>query len=436
MTPSHPSIVQDPRRDGHRIVVLSGSSFNRVRGGSLTLTNLFSGWPRDRIAMIHCDAIPPTHEICDSYYELTGDEITRFGPFLGMRALSVQSAEARSPHASPWSRLAGFSKRALFGNMLPDRGHLSTELATWLADFHPTLLYTILGSNSMMDLALVISRRFSTHLAVHFMDDWQSVAYRGGALSFAPRRRMERRVLEIMSRADLRFGISPAMCRTYEERYGYAFEPFMNAVNTARYATVRPTPPEPAGRKEILYIGSILPDVQLQSLIDSCHAAALLRDRGVTLTILTSDAHLHRYRSLLSIAPNINVGKSPPDGDEYIRRLKSASMLLLPVNFDPTSVDFIRYSLPTKVPAYLASGTPILAYGPPNTAQIEYAREERWAHIVSERNVTSLSEAMEHLIMTEALRRTLGEQAMRVARSHHDIGEIRGRFQSAIANVA
>jgi glycosyltransferase involved in cell wall biosynthesis len=425
----------DSEQKGHRVVVMSGSSFNRVRGGALTLTNLFAGWPRDRLGMIHCDAIPPTNEICDTYYELSGKEITRLGPFLGMRSLSTQSSTASASRASLSTRVGRFGKRAVFGNMLPDRGRLSNALIAWLENFQPTVLYTTLGSNALMDLALAIADRFGTRLVVHFMDDWQSVAYRGGMLSFVPRGKMEREVREVVSRADLRLGISPAMCREYEARYGKAFEPYMNAVDTSRYARAQLASKQPTDRKEVLYIGSILPDVQLQSLIDSCHATALLRDRGVTLAILTSPAFLERYRSALAVAPNITVGEAPPDGDEFIRRLQSASLLLLPVNFDAASVDFIRYSLPTKVPAYLASGTPILAYGPRKVAQIEYARDQRWAHVVNERSVTGLSDAMEHLIKNDRLRADLSEQAMIVARAHHDIAEVRSRFQSALASV-
>jgi hypothetical protein len=87
------------------------------------------------------------------------------------------------------------------------------------------------------------------------------------------------------------------------------------------------------------------------------------------------------------------------------------------------------------VPAYLASGIPILAYGPPNVAQIEYARDERWAHLVTERSVTRLSDAIEHLIKNQLLQAQLGERAMVIARSHHDIAEVRSRFQSALASV-
>jgi glycosyltransferase involved in cell wall biosynthesis len=422
--------------DAHRVVVLSGSSFNRVRGGALTLTNLFAGWSRERLAMIHCDPIPPTNEICETYYSLSAKEITRLGPFLGMRPLSTQPSAGTWTERSLLGTLGRFGKGAVFGNMLPDRGHLSKELIDWLDVFRPTLLYTILGSNAMMDLARGIADRYSTRLVVHFMDDWQSIAYRGGVLSPLPRWRMEQTLRAIVSRADLLIGISPAMCRAYEDRYGGAFQPFMNAVDTAQYAGTNPMSTTSDHRHEVLYVGSILVDAQLQSLVDSCHAAALLRDRGVTLKILTSPAFLERYQSVLSIAPNITVGTAPPDGEEFIRCLRSASVLLLPVNFDRTSMNFIRYSLPTKVPAYLASGIPILAYGPRHVAQIEYARDEQWAHVVTERSVTGLSDAMEHVIENRSLQRELAGRAMSVAKSQHDIADVRSRFQSAIANVA
>ena len=52
-------------------------------------------------------------------------------------------------------------------------------------------------------------------------------------------------------------------------------------------------------------------------------------------------------------------------------------LLILPYDFHTASIKFIKYSMPTKAPEYMASGTPILIFSPEDTALVEYAKEYR-----------------------------------------------------------
>ncbi|MEC7292569.1 MAG: hypothetical protein VXV73_03625, partial [Actinomycetota bacterium] len=45
---------------------------------------------------------------------------------------------------------------------------------------------------------------------------------------------------------------------------------------------------------------------------------------------------------------------------------------------------------PTKVPPYLISNTPIIAYGSNQVAQIKYALDHEWAHVVDKRDLKKL----------------------------------------------
>ncbi|MEO7083847.1 MAG: hypothetical protein ABI442_05585 [Gemmatimonadaceae bacterium] len=416
-----------------RVLVLSAGSFNRVHGTGITLSNLFQGWPRERLAMIYADPVKPSAETCDAFYLLSDKEISRLGPLLGMRPIQHDAPPPpQSSGRSLGAAVGTVAKAALFGNMLPDNGRLSGELESWIDDFRPTVVYTPLGSNAMMDLALAIRARFETRLVVHFMDDWPSHAYRDGIASAVGRRRMEKLVRDTIDAADLCLGISPAMCDAFAERYGKPFQPFMNAIDLESYADVaRPT----RNPNEILYVGTISPLAQLQSLVDACHAAASLRDRGVTLTILSMRGFIDQHRDVLEIAPNITVAEASADTAEFIRRIQSAAVLMLPVNYDAKSLDFIRYSMPTKVPAYMASETPILAYGPGSVAQIDYAQRDGWAHVVSERSNARLGEAMERLIADDSLRHDITERAVAVVRANHDINVVAARFQSALSSL-
>jgi hypothetical protein len=157
---------------------------------------------------------------------------------------------------------------------------------------------------------------------------------------------------------------------------------------------------------------------------------------ATTLTIVSPDNQVGRYASRLLVHPAIRIEPSIGDDDRFFRRIADADVLLLPVNFDTASVGFIRYSMPTKVPAYLTVGTPILAYGPASTAQIDYALKSGWAEVIVERDEGRLTGALRSLIGDVALRGRLSATAMKVAELNHDSQAVRSKFQDTLRRGA
>lgn len=112
--------------------------------------------------------------------------------------------------------------------------------------------------------------------------------------------------------------------------------------------------------------------------------------------------------------------------------MNNSDLLVLPVNFDASSIQFIRLSMPTKIPAYLTSGTPILVYGPKNVAQVEYARAARWGYIVDEGSLDHLERGISELIANGELRARLSLMARQAAKKNHDDRMVRANFQKAL----
>src|SRR6266478_6106911 len=82
-----------------RVLFITPATFNHVSGGGITFSNLFRGWPRDRIATVHNDATPVTTDICERYYRLSEREITA-GPILArLRANATTGAAAAAEAA-------------------------------------------------------------------------------------------------------------------------------------------------------------------------------------------------------------------------------------------------------------------------------------------------------------------------------------------------
>ncbi len=439
--------------DYPRVLFITPHAFNHLTGGGLTFTNLFRGWPKDRLATVHCDHLPVTTDVCDQYFTLGRSELDVWRPIrwgadvLSWRTATDISSERDAVRSPAPSSAAGIASRpkwtervqsVFFDTELPRFARLSPGLEAFIASFRPDVIYTILGSNGVMELIDRVRNRFQLPLVVHVMDDWASSRHRHGLFSSFQRRNMERHLKNLFSAASQRMGIGTAMCEEFERRYGLSFVPFQNAIDLSKWERFARTSGAASGRGDILYIGSVMPNAQLQALEDCCHAVDLLANRGLdaSLTIAAPDFQIAQYRERLAIGSAIRLVEPITDDEAFYKRIAAADILLLPVNFDEDSVRFIRYSMPTKVPAYLFSGTPVLAYGPGDIAQTVYASREGWGVVQSARDIPLLAEAIRALLQDEVLRQGLSIRAQAVARENHDQLRVREKFREELAKAA
>jgi glycosyltransferase involved in cell wall biosynthesis len=266
------------------------------------------------------------------------------------------------------------------------------------------------------------------------MDDWQSAIYRGGLLSVIERRRMRRLIATLVEAASLRLAIGDGMAREYSARFGRPFLPFQNTIDAARWSALAKRDLTPGEPLRLLYAGSVLGFAQADSLVACCEAVAALRRDGlaIALDIYSPPEQLAPLRARLACDEAIRLHDVIADDETYFRTLAAADILLLPVNFDPHSVRYIRLSMPTKVPSYLVSGTPVLVYGPAETTQVAYARDTGWGHVVDRPDPALLRAAIRRLASDRPLRETLSATARRVAADRHDAAVVRVGFQAAL----
>jgi glycosyltransferase involved in cell wall biosynthesis len=291
-----------------------------------------------------------------------------------------------------------------------------------------------LGTPGYIDLVLQIQHEFNLPLVIHLMDDGvtdpRKKGFFGRYLRFLYRSKFRR----VLSRAKLAIGICDAMAKEYAARYRVPFAHFQNAVDLEKWERFTKKDVALSEKPKVVYVGSILKNAQLQSLLDCCHAVKKLNQRGVAVG-LDIYAPKELFSSVLPVfknSPVINVLDIPEKDEDYFSLLGKADVLLLPVNFDSASIDFVRLSMPTKVPSYLASGTPILVYGPQGVAQVEYAREYGWGRVIDRQDIDELAGAVRQIIEDTALRRELSRKAKKTAAENHDGCKVREAFQGAL----
>lgn len=432
-----------------RILLISPSVFNEYSGGGVMLTNLFRGWPGDRIAMLHSDQFPADQSVCQRFYQLGPSEVRWMWPFSLVQHRLSHSFHASATGPAPGGTRTSRGRHApsapawrrwgtrLLGEEFPRQVRITPPLRQWLLEFRPQLIYTLLGNLTYLQLVRQVAALLQLPVAVHMMDDWPAVLYRRGLFGAQLRRRMQRELRDLLSGAALRMGICEPMCRAYEARHGLPFLPFQNALDLPAWrAQARPDSRVHAPVR-LVYTGSIVPSAQLNSLRDICDAVAALYRSGmpVELTIHSPGSMQPAYRAALERGPSVRL-EPAADNDTVASVLTSADLLVLPVNFDTESVRYVRYSMPAKVPAYMISGTPVLVYGPREAASVQYALDEGWGFVVTQRSLTALTEAVQLLATDMHLRESLRQRAQHLAAENHDAAKVRPAFQQALAQAS
>jgi glycosyltransferase involved in cell wall biosynthesis len=422
-------------------LIVTSNNFNLITGGGITLTNLFRGWPQDRLANLHEDALPEDHTVCRTFYRLTEEEIRWVWPLSLVRGWYGRKKQQASPLAagSPGPDGQGWlgSLKGLLGDGAPKWARLTPALVDWVEKFRPTLLYGFLGSLEQLMLTRSLAARFRLPLVIHMMDDWPAVLHRTGLFSpvMGPLIRHELRC--VLREARARFAICDAMCEEYERRYGYTFRSFQNALVPAEWLPHSRTQWQAGSPFIIRYVGSIVPDGQKQSLKDIALAVAGLRAAGREIQLrIHSPRRDAEYLRGLNLPPEAITIDGPAEAAAVPRLLAESDLLVLPYNFDARSARYIRLSLPTKAPAYMISATPVLVYAPADVATARYAADEAWGYVVSEQGQPAVEAAVSRLMDDPSLRQRLGRRAQTVALARHDAEQVRKDFWNSLTAAA
>ncbi len=419
-----------------RVLVVTSNNFNLQSGGGITLTNLFRGWPGDRLANLHEDPTPVDRSVCTNFFQLTGREVHWSFPFslfergmTGRGAAETTTAMGAGAPTRTW-------KRRLLSDGVPRSVAMTPELARWIDDFKPDVVYGFLGSIAQIRLTGAIADRWRVPVAIHMMDDWPSSLYTEGLLGSVMRPVLLREFHAMLDRSAVRLAIADHMAREYERRYGGEFGAFANALDMNEWRETARASWDIASPAIVRYIGSILAESQRDAIRDVCESVRRLRERGrsVTLSVHSPAAQTAELRAwgfaddVLRICP-------APASQDVPALMASADVLLLPFNFDDASVRYTQLSMPTKIPAYMISGTPVLVYGPEAVAAVRYAVAGRWGDAVTARDPARLDNVLDTLITDRAHREALGRRAQAAA-DRHDITIVRRGFWGALTAAA
>jgi hypothetical protein len=203
------------------------------------------------------------------------------------------------------------------------------------------------------------------NLVLFVMDDWQG-HHESHHLPYSLRR--QRLLHEAVNRAHARFAVSKEMAAHYEDVFGQRWQVAHNGINTNGIQKSGPT----SDKKQVLLAGDVN-EFRFDAVLSFAEAIQRYNCRsGSELDFVVLGEVAQKHRGPLTTLPCVSLLGRRPHFD-CLTAMKSADLLYLPLAFCKTSSRISRYSLPTKLPEYLATGNPVLFHAPAESALYQVA---------------------------------------------------------------
>ncbi len=426
-----------------RVLVVSHTPFSRVSGTAMTLSNLFSGWPKDRLGQVYTGNIAPSTEVCENFFHFPPKDHYLPIQYYSMRMLGwnghtplQQSRPIAAVQAAAENRpgmAKAYAQLRATADLSPIR--VPRQLTEWMRDFRADLVYSMLGSVRLTKITGLAARTCGVPVVPHFTDDWPATLYDNGELFGRADRAVQEAVARLIRLAPLGMVISQPMAQEYGRRYRIPFSAFANCVDETFFATPHDTSDQQPVT-ELVYVGALHLN-RWQSLRDIGAALDSVAEAGlpVRLTIHAPERDLAQYRRHFAHLGRVRLGPSLTS-DEVPAALHSAAVLVHIESFDEEIRRYTRYSVSTKIPQYLASGRPILGYGPAEVASMNHIREADAGVIVGTTDTAALVRGLSELCRDAALRQRLARNGIEFARQEHAKDGVAARFAATLRSAA
>ncbi len=381
-------------------LVIADYPVGYTSGFGETLHNLFTGFPGEKLWSAH-----PAH----------------VAPAEGKRR--GQSIELPSPSRPRWlpSRISLAYYPLLKMQQFRASRDTVRQLARVVQQYSIRNLLVIPVSPWIMSAALALHKQCSKlNLVVYVMDDWQG-HHECHQLPYT--RRRQRLLAEIVQRANVRYAVSHEMAAHYEESFGKSWVVVHNGVRRDSLTETNCS----SKRRQVLLAGdvNVFRFDAVIAFAEAIERHNRLNSQSIEFTVMGDVAEQHRS-SLSGLVKML--GRQ--SHSECLDAMKAADLLYLPLAFDKKSARISRYSLPTKLPEYLATGKSVFFHAPQESAVFRVA--ERYD--LTPRLATVEPAALDAFVETWANGNGAHcpDKAKRALREEFDIDRLAAQFQAAL----
>lgn len=383
-------------------LVIADYPVGYASGFGETLYNLFTGFPSEKLWSAH-----PAH----------------VAPAAGKtRAQSIELPSPSRPHWLP-NRIA----LAYYPLLKLQQFRAARDAVRLLADVVQRNsiknLLVIPVSPWILSAALALHKQYAKlNLVLYVMDDWQG-HHECHQLPYTLRR--QRLLAEIVQRANVRYAVSREMAAHYEQSFGKTWTVVHNGVRGNSLSNGTSVSSKP---RQVLLAGDV--NVFRYDAVIAFAKAIERHNRrnGVSIEFTVMGDVAEQHRSSLLALPAVRM-LTRRSHSECLDAMKAADLLYLPLAFSKKSERISLYSLPTKLPEYLATGKSVFFHAPRESAVFRVAERYDLTPRLATIEPTALDEFVE--TWTNGNGAGCNGNAKRALQEEFNIDRLAARFQSA-----
>ena len=173
-------------------ILIIGQTFNKNSGGGITISNLFYGWPKDKIAVASNVNLYSDLDIsvCEQYYQLGYNgklhpfPLNLFLPKIKCGSIIIRNNNnARSEPGE--NSIPGKYKKIyiLLSALLQFLGiynilyklKITPDFKEWVTAYNPDIIYSQLSTLELIRFVTEMQKQFNKPIALHIMDDWPNI---------------------------------------------------------------------------------------------------------------------------------------------------------------------------------------------------------------------------------------------------------------------
>jgi hypothetical protein len=377
----------NPSKSVAPTLVIADYPIGYTSGFGETLYNLFTGFPSDKLWTAHPAHVPPAAE--------------------KTRATSVNLSSPSRPHWLP-NRISLAYYPVLKVKQVRAARESLRLLANVVQRHSIQNLLVIPVSPWILSAALALHKQNpKLNLVVYVMDDWQG-HHECHGLPYSQRR--QRLLSEVIDRANVCIAVSREMATHYEEIFEKTWRVAHNGVRNDALLTRATVASKPqriflAGDVNVFRFDAVIAFAEaIERFNQRCGASIALR----AVKLLNRQSH-----------------------SECLQSMKTADLLYLPLAFSQRSARISLYSLPTKLPEYLASGKSVLFHAPKESAVFQVAERYDLKPRLSSVDPKALDAFFEMWPNGNGNSGYAESNAQRALLEEFDIERLAARFQSA-----
>lgn len=423
-------------------ILIIGQSFNKKSGGGVTMSNLFKGWPKDKLAVASNTNLynDLDSSICNTYYQLGyNNKLHPFPLNIILPQIKCGLLTVTENNNNRTDKPVKTGKYRLIYKLINALLHFSglynifyqlkitREFKAWIKEYNPDVIYTQLASLELIRFINDLHIETGKPVAIHMMDDWPLTINKPGLFYYYWQKIIDKEFRQLLDKSAILMSICDAMTEEYALRYGKNFIPFHNPIDIDYWKPTKSKIYNTESTFTILYAGRIGFGIEtsLQEIANAVNEIAKT-NKNIVFEIQTGDDQA--LKELITTNDFVK-GMSQIPYSELPQKFSSVDLLLLPQDFDDKSIQFLKYSFPTKVSEYMISGTPILVYGDVRTGLTKYAIKDNWCYVVTENDTQALIKAITELYHNPGLREKLAKTAQAIAIEKEDASKVRNDFR-------